>query len=312
MLRSIARLSTALLLAMLCLSTETSHAKSKVTFKKIEIKVGKLSRRAWYLAPENIVETRSYSLLFALHGGGGKAQSMAEISRLDHVYPDFEKSWIFVFPEGLDKHWNDARGSRNSDVDDLQYFDEVLSALQKIVKIDSRKIFATGISNGGMMSFRLACTKPWLRAFAPVAATMPASLKETCRPPSPRSMLLILGDRDPLVPYQGGDVTGPFGVRKLGKVLSAADSMSTWKELGHCTKKTISTPVLATPTDPTSLEGEKWSECTDSTSVELVKVVGGGHTWPGGEQYLREGIIGKTSRHLDATKRILEFFESLP
>jgi polyhydroxybutyrate depolymerase len=101
-------------------------------------------------------------------------------------------------------------------------------------------------------------------------------------------------------------------VRKLGKVLSANESLQIWKDFVHCKKKVLSTPVPATAEDSTSLAGERWSECSDQVSVELVRVVGGGHTWPSGKQYLREGLIGKTSRHLDATRRILEFFDSQP
>jgi polyhydroxybutyrate depolymerase len=303
------RMGFRLLVALLAL---TASAPSKADYQKLEISVGARTRKALYLAPKSPAPDKSYSLLFVLHGGGGTPQGMGDVSRLEEIYPLFEKSWIFVFPQGEDKHWNDSRGSRNQDVDDLGYFDELLGAIQKVAKIDSRRIFATGISNGGMMSFRLACTKAWLRAFAPVAATMPAALKESCRPTSPRSMLLIVGERDPLVPYKGGEVTGPFGARKLGKVLGAEESLRIWKDFNACTVKTPSVPAPATRADATSLTGETWSACADKTRVELVTVIGGGHTWPGGKQYLREWVIGKTSRHLDASKRILEFFESLP
>jgi polyhydroxybutyrate depolymerase len=121
-------------------------------------------------------------------------------------------------------------------------------------------------------------------------------------------VLLIHGTQDPLVPWDGGDVQ--VFRRKRGRVLSASETVAFWVKHNGCAP----TPVITyepdqDPTDGTKVRREEYRSGKDGSEVLLYAVEGGGHTWPGGWQYLPERIIGKTCRDLQASEVIWEFFK---
>ena len=123
-------------------------------------------------------------------------------------------------------------------------------------------------------------------------------------------VLLIAGTEDPLIPWDGGEVTGN-GER--GQVLSVADTVGRWVALDGC----ASTPTVTmvpdrAPNDGTTTRREHYGGCRAGAEVVLYAVAGGGHAWPGGLQYLPERTIGKTSRDFDASETIWEFFARHP
>ena len=121
---------------------------------------------------------------------------------------------------------------------------------------------------------------------------------------------MIHGDADPLVAWNGGPVAGS-GNR--GRVLSVADTVSRWVALDGCatTPTVTAVPDLA-PNDGTTTSHEVYGGCRAGAQVELYAVANGGHTWPGGFQYLPERTIGKTSRDFDASETIWAFFARHP
>jgi polyhydroxybutyrate depolymerase len=162
------------------------------------------------------------------------------------------------------------------------------------------------------MSYRLACElSEKIAAIAPVAGNIPENLLMACSPSRPVSVLAINNVNDPLVPFVGGEVTGPFGMKKLGKVLSASESVKLWVKHNKCSPAPVLTyePDID-PHDGTRIKKETYSNGESNSEVVLYIIEGGGHTWPGGQQYLSERIIGKTSRDMNADEVIWDFFKN--
>ena len=176
--------------------------------------------------------------------------------------------------------------------------------------VDKNRVYVTGISNGAMMSFRLACELTGkLAAIAAVAGNMPYDLAQHCSPARPIPVLLISGTADPLMPWSGGEA-GSRHV-KVGRVLSVAQTVKFWTDHNQCS----STPAITweTPRDPrdgTRVRQEVYGGGQEGTEVILYAIEGGGHAWPGGYRYLPEILVGKMSQNLDATEVIWNFFKN--
>ena len=264
--------------------------------------------------PANLAETEPVPLLFVLHGGGGDGASIERLTRSGfHTLAD-EHGFIVVYPEGVDHHWNDGRGlddtASREHVDDVGYIAALIDHLDQTYGIDRTRVYATGISNGGFMSYRLACDlSEQITAIAAVAANMSDELAANCHPTRPVAILIITGTDDPLVPFEGGDVRVLRQTR--GRVLSTADTADFWRQRNDCTEP----PVIEQlpdrdPDDHTHVRFEASSACGTGRAVEVYVVAGGGHTWPGGVQYLHRWLIGRTSRDMDANQVIWAFFEA--
>jgi len=227
---------------------------------------------------------------------------------------------VVVYPDAIEKHWNDDRGSKetgykaqNENIDDVGFISALIDHLIKKMNIDAKRVYVSGMSNGAIMTYRLACELAQkIAAIAPVAGNMPQNLKLSI-PSGTVSVLAINNVDDPLVPFKGGDVTGPFGKKKLGKVLSAQESVMFWVNEDSCSATPANTYEPDTdPGDGTRVKKVIYTHGRNNSEVVLYIIEGGGHTWPGGFQYLGEWIIGKTSRDINATQVIWDFFEKHP
>jgi len=246
-------------------------------------------------------------VLFVFHGGGGEGEGMARLTHLSDVAD--ERGFIAVYPDGLNQTRNDGRPEVNPGVDDVGFISALIDELEREYHIDARRVYSTGISNGGMFSLRLACElSDKIAAVAPVAALMGEVLSQTCSPPRPVPVMFVMGTDDPLVPWEGGKV----GTARLdrGRVLSAADSVSFWVTVDGCSEAPVVTNLPdAEPGDGTRIRRETYSGGRNGSEVVMLVVDGGGHTWPGGEQYARELVIGTTSLDIDAGEVIWDFCE---
>ncbi len=257
-------------------------------------------------------------LLFVLHGGGGNGKSMVKLTLGGFDKLADKKGFIVVYPNGIDKHWNDGRNeaetgyeTHEENTDDVGFIAALIDDLIKKYDADPNRVYVTGISNGAMMSYRIGCELSGkIAAIAPVAGNIPEYLIQHCNPAKPVAVLAINGDADPLVPYNGDVVTGPFGKKKLGKVLSASESVWYWVKNNRCSLNPIITdePDID-PGDGTRIQKQQFINGRNNSEVILYTIKGGGHTWPGGNQYLGKWIVGKTCRDMNATEVIWEFFE---
>jgi len=261
-------------------------------------------------------KTLSPSLLLVLHGGGGTGKGMVTLTRAGFDSLSEREGFIVVYPDGIEKHWNDGRSkvryrTHKEKIDDVGFISALIDTLTAQLNIDTRRVYVTGMSNGGLMSFRLALElSDKIAAIAPVTASLIVEFKDAA-PRRPMPVLIMNGTRDPLVPWEGGNIG--ILLIKVGKVLSTMETVDFWAENNECPSEP--TTVLLPDKDPkdgtrVTVETYGWGE--DSTEVVLYRIEGGGHTWPGGWQYLSKRVIGKTCRDISACEVIWEFFKKHP
>jgi polyhydroxybutyrate depolymerase len=220
------------------------------------------------------------------------------------------KGFFVVYPDGLDRRWRDGRGAEGEmpagEVDDVAFISELIDRLAQTHPIDTSRVFVTGMSNGGMMSFRLAMDLGHkIAAAAPVGTSMPASLARREVKPAPVSMLIIGGVEDPIVPWEGGEIRVLW--KRRGRVLSMEDTTAFWADVNRCPGKPESSLLPdVDPSDGTRVK--KVIHRGEGGDVILMAIEGGGHTWPGGWQYLGKWLVGRTCRDVDACLEIWSFF----
>lgn len=271
-----------------------------------------LERSYQLLVPASYDRKQSTPLVMALHGGGGDGELMCTVrGGVQELAED--EGFIVVCPDGVEDHWNDGREldkwrAHAEDIDDVGFLLALIDHLLRAYAIDPERIFVTGISNGGKMSLRLACeATDTFAAAAPVIASLPANLD--CQPSRPISILQMNGTEDPLMPWEGGLVH--FYRQELGEALTTPDMIAFWVTANDCDPVPQSEWLPdEDPQDETRIHRDTYTECSNGEQVVLYTVDGGGHTWPGGPQYLPEFIIGRASRDLHAGNVIWEFFET--
>jgi len=252
-------------------------------------------------------------LLIALHGGKGDGlgfnQNTTEGTLTDAAAA---RRVVLVFPEGINKQWCDGRTemlkNKEKTYDDVGFISKIIDNMVKNYGINPKRVYVTGISNGGFMSVRLAMDlSEKIAAVAPVAAQVSKALRDTT-PKLPISIMLVNGTKDPLVPFNGGDLR-LFGFgRSRGEVLSTVETVELFRRHNGCDKTPNKTELEdKAPDDGATVEVEKYAGGKDGTEVILLKVIGGGHTWPGGRQYLSPRMIGTVCRDINASEMILDF-----
>lgn len=249
-------------------------------------------------------------LVLALHGGGGHAEHMADDEKYGLQKKADEAGFVVAFPNGYSKFpggkfatWN-AGGccgdARDRKVDDVGFARAVVQAIQARYSIDASRVFATGMSNGGMLSHRLACeAADVFRAVASVAGT---DATAACTPSKPISVLHIHAKDDTHVLFNGG--AGADAFRDESKVMnfvSVPETVSRWVQRNSCTA-----PPQRT-LDKAGASCETYSGCAGGVSVQLCITETGGHSWPGADS-VRRGKAA-ASRALNANDEIWRFFE---
>jgi polyhydroxybutyrate depolymerase len=236
-------------------------------------------------------------LVVVLHGGFGSAIQAQKAYGWDALAA--EEGFVVAYPDGLGKAWNAGAGccgrSGERDVDDVAFIESVVREISAERSIDASRVFVTGMSNGGMMAYRLACDTDTFAAIAPVSGT----LLGACVAPSPTSVLHIHGTADESVHLDGSPGTGAENIDGM-----AIDELQKlWLEADECPAPSVTVePPVTTST----------ATCGDDT-VTLITVDGAGHQWPGSEQSKAQARLGtdEPSDALDATTVIWEFFASV-
>jgi len=184
-------------------------------------------------------------------------------------------------------------------VDDVGFVRAIVAELEASYKIDPRRIYSTGLSNGGIMSQRLACDASDLfAAIGPVSGTLN---DPDCHPKAPVSIIEFHGTADQHVPYDGGN-----GDKSLTNVafVSVRDTIDEWVQFDHC----LSAPQTVTIAN---IRHDIYSICATGVTVELYTILGGGHAWPGGNGPAWPG--GDQPTHtISATDLMWDFFAAHP
>ncbi len=243
-------------------------------------------------------------LVLNLHGGGGTGIGQQGLTGFDSVAD--AHNLLVVYPDGYDKSWADGRGASPADrrhIDDVGFLAGLAGKLQNDYHIGPGHVFVTGMSNGGFMANRLACDRADLfAAIAPVAGTLGVNV--ACKPSRPVSVWAAHGTADPLVPINGGKVRGRGGVSHS---ISAQNMLTKWRSADAC-QGDPSVQVLPNVGDGTAVRRFDSVACAASTEVVFYQIDKGGHTWPGGKQYLPRAVVGPTTRAFDGSEAIAEFF----
>lgn len=254
-------------------------------------------------------------LLLVLHGGGGTHHRMLQLTNERFNQLAERDGFYVVYPQGTDKSWNDGRRDEVSrahrrSIDDVGFLKAVIEKLIDQYPIDPRRVFVTGISNGGLMSYQLACSLPdMIRGIAPVTAQIPAAIAPLCRTESAVSLAVFNGTEDPLVPYHGGQIE--VFRRQRGALLSTEETITIWRRKNRCSPQAKITAFADRAEDGTRVTKIEYSPCDQGSKVALYRIDGGGHTWPGGRQYLPVRLVGRTTRDINGCDEIWSFFKSV-
>ena len=271
------------------------------------IQVGDRAREYLYVVPESYDGLHPHGLIFAFHGGGGTGEGFRGVG-LEAAAGEHHS--VIVYPESAEGRWNDGRGTAAADVDDVAFVRALLDLLEEELLIDQERIFATGASNGGMFSHRLACEVDHFVAVAPVIAALPSAVKETCAPAGPVSVLAIQGTEDEFITFEGGDAAHDRFPRlgEGGDIESAESTRRFWAETNGCESEVDAQELPpVSDSDSTRVLFYEHQECSGGARVEYYVVEGMGHAWPPLEPTAPR-VSGSTSGQINATDVIWAFF----
>ena len=236
-------------------------------------------------------------LLFNLHGYGSNNQQQ-------EFYGDFRPiadtaNFLVVHPNGIldaanNRNWN-TFGPRGSGVDDVSFISALLDTLAARYRVDPDRVYSTGMSNGGFMSYELACQLSGrVAAIASVTGSMTAGRLSTCTSGRPVPVLEIHGTADGTVPYTGGTALQFVAIPTL---------LASWVQRNGCNPTPTVTPVPDTNTaDGCTAERSVWAGGRNGSVVEHYRIIGGGHTWPGSAF-----TTGVTNRDISASREVWRF-----
>jgi len=246
--------------------------------------------------PELYDGSTAVPLVLNFHGyGSNAAQQM--------FYGDFRdiadtEGFLLVHPEGTtfigDQFWNVGFPGLSSNIDDVGFTEALIDELATLYAIDLDRVYATGMSNGGFMSFLLACQlSEKIAAVASVTGSMTQDTFDDCNAQHPTPVLQIHGTDDGVVLYNGNNLSIPI-----------ADVISYWVDFNNCeTTPTTTTLPDVDVSDGSTIEHSVYEDGDNGITTEHMKVIGGGHTWPG-------SVINTagTNQDIDASMEIWLFF----
>jgi len=240
------------------------------------VEVDGLSRSYYLHIPEDMPE--GAPLVFVLHGYGGTASEMMNSVGINQIAD--EKGFAACYPQGTKGPWGDNAwnaGYTNQTVDDVNFLSTLVSYLQEEHGLSKQSTFSTGISNGGDMSYLLACQRPDIStAVAPVAGCLMNWIFDSCQESLPVSVFEIHGTRDNITLWEGDPSYASVG--RPG-YMSTSDMIGFWVEKNQCTQNMVDT--LPDPDGGDFVISEKHTGGIDGNEVWLYTIVGGGHDWPG-------------------------------
>ncbi len=287
---------------ILCVNTFAQSIKGKII-------VNDTVRTYNLFIPNHLDISKNYPLVIVLHGGGGIGANMQSFTHFNDVAQ--KENFLVCYPNGYNKGWNDHRAGSKlpSRADDVKFISMLIDELVNNYHADPKRVFVTGISNGAIMSLFLAQELSGkIRAIAAVCGSIPENYASTYHISNPVSIMVMNGTDDKLVNYNGGPVLFEYADR--GAVI-ATDSMIQKLLIQlkcHGQPEIYNFPDIDTHDECTAVK-YTFKNCEDNSELVFIKVIGGGHTWPGGPQYTMRLIIGNVCRDFDATTEIWKFFK---
>ncbi|HET7794620.1 MAG TPA: PHB depolymerase family esterase [Rhizobacter sp.] len=256
--------------------------------------------------PPGYSAERPMPVVFSLHGGGGNMDLQANDSFYGQISKADQAGYVAVFPNGYSRlrsgklaTWNAGHccgAARDNGSDDVGFIREIVQRLSVQPGIDAQRFYVDGMSNGGMMSYRLACEMP--EVFKAIAAVAGTDNTRECAPKSPISILHIHAKDDPLELFDGGAGRQRAAVTSF---VSVPDSVAKWVRLN------ARNPTPKRVLDQADAHCDAYTGCRGGVEVKLCVTETGGHSWPGGKKP-RGGAAGSTA--FSATDLIWDFFSA--
>jgi polyhydroxybutyrate depolymerase len=294
------------------------HANSLVSetkkgFYRISIVVNHIQRSASVYIPTTLAIGTKKPLVVLLHGGGGNGASALDND--GWAAKAEQDGFYIVAPDGLGLRpqlptdfkanpavWNSGQFSTkapNAGIDDVAFIGQLLDELKPVLGYDSTRVFSTGHSNGGGMTFRLAAQLS--HRFTAIAMVAGRMAVENPKPEKPLPTLYIVGTADPLMPLAGGEVKSQWSGSWTN--LPVATQLSTWAQAVQC--ETDAQLV----SNENNVKTMRYRSKMNGPTVTVVYLTGHGHAWPGGRQVLPEKMMGPNVSKVDATSMIWAFFQ---
>ena len=272
------------------------------------VMMGKQSRTYIVHVPKDYDPKKPAPVVLALHGAAMNGSMMVWFSGLNKTSD--KAGFIVVYPSGTGTGpfltWN-AGGFKGKmaegRADDVAFIGKLLDDLGTVVKVDEKRVYACGMSNGGMMCYRLAAElSDRIAAVAPVAGTI--AIDES-KPKRPVPVIQFHGSKDNMVPFEMAKGNPPAFMKLKG----VDDSIQTWVKLNDCDEKP-KTERLSKDGDDMKVTRKTYGGGKDGAEVVLVVIEEGGHTWPG--QQPPVSFIGRSTKNISANDLMWEFFQKHP
>jgi polyhydroxybutyrate depolymerase len=270
-------------------------------------------RKRTYLVhvPKACDGKKACPVVLAYHGGGSNAEQMARFCGLNETAD--KAGFIVVYPNGTGRlakllTWNGGNCcgyAMLNKVDDVAFTKALLDDLAKVAKIDPKRVYATGMSNGAIMAYRLASElSDRIAAIAPVAGPMGA---KECRPKRAVPVIHFHGTKDEFAPFAGGR-----GAKSISGTdfYSVDHSIRAWVKANGCKEKPEKVDLPNKAKDGTRTTRTTYGSGKNNSEVVLVTIEGGGHTWPG--RVPRLEVLGKATKNVSANEMMWEFFKKHP
>lgn len=270
------------------------------------VEVGQRDRSYSLYVPDSA--EASPPLIIVLHGSMGSGEAIRRQMQYGFDRLADQNGFVVAYPDGFEGHWNDCRRdapyeARTQNINDLGFLRAIINQASARYGVDRNRVLVVGYSNGGHLAFRVAMEESQLvSALAVIGANLPEPGYSICPDVSmPVSAMIINGRRDPINPYNGGDVS-LFGFGSRGRVLSSAQSIAGLGASGL--------PDEVETVAHSEVHIESW-HAEDSTLHRLVTLEDGGHTVPTKRGRMPR-ILGPTNRDIEAAELIWEFFREVP
>ena len=259
--------------------------------------------------PQGVDPRLAMPLVVVFHGGGGNGMNAANMSGMDDK-ADLGQ-FVVAYPDGTGgigsrlltwNTWGCCGRALENQVDDVRFVRAMVESISREYRIDPKRIYATGMSNGAMMAYRVGCElSDIFAAIAPVAGALDT---DRCNPRNPVSAIIFHGTSDKHIRYEGGKPLVSLDIRHGREDKPVSFAVSFWSGYDRCN-----------PTPARARYGhvvhDKY-DCPAGTGVELYTIEGQGHAWPGGVKGLRMGNVDTPTGEINATNLMWEFFQKHP
>lgn len=280
------------------------------------VQVDAMRRRYMVHVPPRYAASHATPVVIAYHGGGGNPESMIRLSGLNAKSD--EAGFLVVYPYGtgpLENQLLTLNGggccgyAMENKIDDVAFTRALLDDLAKVANVDPDRVFATGLSNGGIMSHYVASElSDRIAAIAPVGGPLMIDEPNAKRPVP---VMHLHGTADAFAPFAGGYGKGSFGRSKgVTDFRSVEHTIQAWVKRNGCKAEPVVEPLPDKADDGMKVIRKTWTGGREGSEVVLIEIEGGGHTWPGKEPLVN--MLGPSTLDISANDLMWDFFQKHP